>query len=131
MKGRDYKALITQIFAMKRTQLDNAVNAVKPQVGQKVGTEVIAPVFIGLVRNIGDLYDLHEIVMKSFIDLKIEVDRVASDIQKLGEANSETRDVKHQVNELSGKFDKTFGSLEDVIDKIQKRDEEGEIGPYG
>jgi hypothetical protein len=134
MSNPDYKAAVSELFAKKRTQINNAINTVMPQVGQKVGTEVIAPLFVVIARNISDLYDINETTLKSLIDLKAEVDQLAIEVQNLDKSNTEkTYDaVKNQVNQLSSRFDKTFGSLEDIIDKIKKRDEQdGNIPGYG
>jgi hypothetical protein len=87
-------------------------------------------VIISFARGIGDLYDLQEITIKSLLQLKTEIDSIATEVAKLASRGTESIDVQRKVDILEKRFSETLGPLTDVINKIREREEKASEGSH-
>jgi DNA repair ATPase RecN len=122
----DIENQLTNLFSRKRATIQNTISQTTSMIGQRVDTITIPPTFITIARNIGDLYDIHENVIKSMFALKKDMDELAQQVKQLHSVDKRTTKVEKQVQEMGRKYDETLGPLGDVISKIKKRDEQGE-----
>jgi len=66
-----------------------------------------------VLRNIKDLYFMHEITMKAILDIRSE----------LGELHKQAGTTEMTAVQLKERFDTTLGSLEDRLKKISEEDQ--------
>jgi hypothetical protein len=126
----DINKLLTELFASKRESLRQAIKDITPEVGKQVSTVVIPPILIAFTRNIGDLYDLQEITIKSVLQLKTEIDSLAIEVKQLASRGIESTNIQSRVDSLEKKYNDTLGSLADVIDKIKERESKASEGSH-
>ena len=117
----DVEKGLNDMIQQKRNNINKAIQGIKPLIGKPMISEIIVPMFVVIATNLEELYQMNQLLFTAVINLKKQVDSKDDNHDNTNMQKSITNITRH-VEEIRKDYDKTLGSLQDVIKKIKDRE---------